>query len=71
MTILNLAHRPFTVFDPANREHRRHYHTFVKFNTWARCPYRFMVNDQHSDLITMIERSLVKYYSEHEFDRCK
>lgn len=68
MSLLNLSHRPFTVFDPANREHREHYHTFVKYNTWSRCPYRFIVPDQYSDLITMIERSLVQYYNDSEFD---
>ena len=71
MSLLNLSGRPFTVFDPSNKEHRKYYHDYVKHNTWSRCPYRFIVPDTHGDLITMIQRSLVRFYSEHEFDSAK
>ncbi len=69
MSLLNLSSRPWTVFDPKNKDHRRYYHDFVKYRTWGRCPYRFVVADNHGDLITMIQKSLVKFYSEVEFDR--
>jgi hypothetical protein len=67
MSILELSGRPFTVFDPTNRDHRKFYHQFVKTGTWGKCPYRFVVPDDHGDLITMIQRTLVKFYVEHEF----
>jgi hypothetical protein len=67
MSLLELKSRPWTVFDPAHKEHRRWFHQFTQHGTWGRCPYRFIVPDDHGDLITMIQRSLVKYYVEHEF----
>lgn len=67
MSVLELSGRPFTVFDPANKAHRSYYHTFVKTGSWGRCPFRFVVPEDHGDLITMIQRSLVKYYVESEF----
>ena len=68
MSVLELSGRPFTVFDPANDEHRRFYYEFVKQGTWGRCPYRFVVPEDHGNLVTMIQRSLVKHYVEQEFE---
>jgi hypothetical protein len=67
MSILEYKSRPWTVFDPTNKDHRRWYHEFVKHGTWGRCPYRFVVADDHGNLITMIQRKLVEYYVEREF----
>ena len=67
MSLLELSGRPFTVFDPENDEHREFYYEFVKHGTWGRCPYRFVVPEDHGNLVTMIQRSLVKYYVEQEF----
>ena len=67
MSILQFNSRPWTVFDPSKKDHRRWYHEFVQHGTWGRCPYRFIVPDDHGDLITMIQRSLVKHYVEQEF----
>ena len=67
MSVLELSGRPFTVFDPANKAHRGFYHTFVETGSWGKCPYRFVVPEDHGDLITMIQRSLVKFYVEREF----
>ena len=67
MSVLELSGRPFTVFDPENDEHREYYYEFVKEGTWGRCPYRFVVPEDHGNLVTMIQRSLVKYYVEQEF----
>ena len=69
MSILQFNSRPFTVFDPANREHRRWYNQFVTHQSWGRCPYRFLVPEDHGDLITMCQRSLVKYYVQREFKK--
>jgi hypothetical protein len=67
MGVLELSGRPFIVFDPANKQHRSYYHDFVQSGTWGRCPYRFVVPEDHGDLVTMIQRSLVEYYVNKEF----
>jgi hypothetical protein len=67
MSALELFGRPYVVFDPSNRQHRSFYHQFVKTGTWGHCPVRFVVPEDHGDLITMIQRSLVKFYVEREF----
>jgi hypothetical protein len=67
MSTLNLFGRPWTVFDPDNKEHRRWYHQFVKTKSWGHCPVRFVVPEDHGDLITMIQRTLVAYYVNREF----
>lgn len=69
MSLLEYRNRPYTAFDPTNRDHRRWYHEFVKHRTWGRCPYRFIVPDDHGNLITMIQRKLVEYYVYREFKR--
>jgi hypothetical protein len=67
MSVLELSGRPYTVFDPSNKNHRRYYNQFVKTASWGACPVRFVVPADHGDLITMIQRSLVKYYVLKEF----
>ena len=68
MSRLELFGRPWTIFDPANKDHRRYYNEFVRTASWGRCPVRFVVPEDHGDLVTMIQRSLVKYYVAKEFD---
>ena len=67
MSVLHFKSRPWTVFDAANKEHRRWYNQFVTHGGWGQCPYRFMVPEDHGDLITMCQRALVRYYVAHEF----
>jgi len=67
MSFLSLIGRPYVVFDPAVKQHRLWYFEFVKKQTWGNCPVRFLVPDDQGDLITMIQRTLVKYYVEKEF----
>ena len=69
MSILELHGRPYVVFEPENKDHRRYYYEFVKTSSWGHCPVRFVVPEDHGDLITMIQRALVKFYSEKEFER--
>lgn len=68
MSRLELFGRPYVVFDPENKSHRGYYHEFVRSGTWGHCPVRFVVPEDHGDLITMIQRSLVKFYVAKEFD---
>ena len=67
MSVLELSGRPYVVFNPANKEHRGFYFQFVKTASWGHCPVRFVVPEDHGDLVTMIQRALVKYYVETEF----
>jgi hypothetical protein len=67
MSQLELHGRPWIVFNPGNRQHRKFYYEFVKSGTWARCPVRFVVADDQGDLVTMIQRTLIKHYVQREF----
>lgn len=67
MSVLHFKARPWTVFDVSNKDHRLWYAEFVKHGSWGRCPYRFIVPEDHGDLITMCQRALVKFYVEQEF----
>jgi hypothetical protein len=68
MSRLEYHSRPWVAFDATNKEHRRYYAEFVKFNTWGRCPVRFLVTDEHGmDLPTMIRNKLCEYYVQQEF----
>jgi hypothetical protein len=67
MSRLNFIGRPWVAFDATNRQHRQWYYEFVKHQTWGRCPVRFIVADDHGDLLTMIQQRLNQYYTEREF----
>jgi hypothetical protein len=64
---LQLHGRPYVVFDPKNKDHRRWFADFNQTGAWGRCPVRFVVNEDHGDLITMIQRELIKFYVDKEF----
>jgi hypothetical protein len=55
------------VFDAKNREHRQWFAEFNKSGAWGSCPVRFVVNDDHGDLITQIQRELIQFYVDKEF----
>jgi hypothetical protein len=71
MTILHLNSRPWTVFNPGNEDHRRYYYDFVATGTWGRCPVRFVIPDAQGDLISMIQRNLIKWYVTNKFKSTK
>lgn len=68
MSRLSVAGRPWVIFDPTNREHRRWYAQFERSNSWGRCPVRFMVTDNHGDLLSTIRAELIAYYTNREFN---
>jgi hypothetical protein len=55
------------VFDAHNKEHRQWFADFNKTAQWGKCPVRFVVNEDHGDLITQIQRELIQYYVDSEF----
>ena len=67
MSKIQLFGRPYVVFDAANKDHRRWFAEFNKNRTWKDCPVRFVIDDDHGDLITMIQRKLIQYYVDREF----
>ena len=67
MSRLALFGRPWVVFDAENKEHRRWFAEFNRSLTWSNCPVRFVVDDDHGDLVTMIQRNLIQYYVDKEF----
>lgn len=68
---LQLFGRPYVVFDAANKDHRRWFADFNEFRTWSRCPVRFVIDNDHGDLITMIQRELIRYYVSKEFGQAR
>lgn len=67
MSRLNFVGRPWTVFDAANKQHRKWFADFQRTCTWGKCPVRFISDDASGDLLTMIQRRLINYYSTKEF----
>lgn len=67
MSKLQLFGRPYVVFDPTNKDHRRWFAEFNKHLSWKDCPVRFVVDDDAGDLITMIQRRLIQFYVDKEF----
>jgi hypothetical protein len=57
------------VFDASNKQHRQWFAEFQRMGTWSKCPVRFIVDDDHGDLLTMIQRRLIEYYTDEEFGK--
>ena len=69
MSRLAFYGRQWTVFDPYNKEHRQWFAEFQQRRSWSHCPVRFIVDDDHGDLLTMIQRKLIEYYTDQEFGK--
>ena len=67
MSKLSMYGRPWVVFDASNQDHRRWFADFNYYRTWGKCPVRFLVNEDHGDLLTQIQRELIRYYVSAEF----
>ena len=69
MSRLSFFGRPYIVFDAKNKDHRHYFSEFQRLGTWGRCPVRFIVADEQGDLVTMIQRRLIEYYTKKEFGK--
>jgi hypothetical protein len=69
MSKLALSNRTYVVFDVENKEHRKWFAEFNEKRTWAKCPVRFVIDNDSGDLVTMIQRSLIQYYVDREFKK--
>jgi hypothetical protein len=67
MSRLEYYSRPLVAFDPHNKDHRRYFAEFQTQHTWGTCPVRFIVPEDHGDLVSLMQRSLIQYYIEREF----
>jgi hypothetical protein len=67
MSKLALFGRPYVVFDPSDRNHRRWFAEFNRNLSWKSCPVRFVIDDDNGDLVTMIQRKLIQFYVDKEF----
>ena len=69
MSRLSFIGRPWENFNAAERQHREWFMEFNRLGTWGRCPVRFIVDDESGDLLTLIRRKLLAYYTEQEFGK--
>ena len=69
MSRLAMYGRPYVVFNAKDKEHRKWFSAFNKTGAWGRCPVRFVVNDDHGDLVTQIQRELIQHYVDKEFGK--
>ncbi len=69
MSKLALFGRQYVVFDAKNKDHRKWFAHFNETRSWGSCPVRFVIDNDHGDLITMIQRELIKYYVDKEFTK--
>jgi hypothetical protein len=67
MSRLDYVGRPWIAFEARNRQHRQWFAEFQRAGTWGRCPVRFIVSDEHGDLVTLIQRKLIQHYVNKEF----
>jgi hypothetical protein len=63
--------RPHTVFDANTKEHRKAYYHFLKFSTWGRSPYQFILEPGFEDIPTLCRHRLCEYYVSKEFAAVK
>lgn len=61
--------RQYVVFDAMNKSHRKWFANFNRTGAWGLCPVRFVVNDDHGDLVTQIQRELIQHYVDKEFGK--
>lgn len=67
MNNLLLNCRPHTVFDATSKEHRKAYYNFLKYSTWGRSPYQFILEPGFEDIPTLCRHRLCEYYVSKEF----
>jgi len=62
-----VTQRPFTLFDPANPEHRAYFYHYIKNSSWGTCPYQWYITDDSTDVVYYINKLMVNYYMSQEF----
>jgi hypothetical protein len=67
MMRMRLQQRPWTLFDPANKEHRAYFNAFLKTQSWSECPVQWVITDSSNDVVHHLSRILLEYYTSVEF----
>ena len=71
MSRIQLILRPWAEFDPKNSDHRKWYNDYLKKGNWGSCPVRFIDPNECSNLAFAMQRTLLEYYSNQEFNKKK
>lgn len=71
MSKLEFFQRPLVAFEPSNKDHRRWFAEFQTRRSWRNCPVRFIVPDEHGDLVTLCQQRLIEFYVNKEFSKDK
>ena len=56
------------IFDASNKEHRKHGYLMLKNRSLKDCPYIWALHEGHDNVIDMINRELVLWYTAREFE---
>jgi hypothetical protein len=67
MNKLTFLSRKWEKFDVENTQHRLWFSEFVRSGSWKHCPVRFFVLDDSGDIVSAIQRDLLRYYFDQEF----
>lgn len=67
MSLIDRTARPSIVFDPANKNHRKMFHEFVKTGRWDSCPVQFYLNEGQVSIVHQIQQQLSQHYLNKEF----
>ena len=65
-TFLDTFRRPVVPFDVNNKEHRMHMAIFLKYGSWAKCPYAFY-SPQDISVKAFATEALAEFYLKQEF----
>jgi hypothetical protein len=66
MSLISSFGRPIVDFDVENVDHRRWFAEFLATGSWRHSPVRFNINEE-GEMIPVIQRKIVAYYSAREF----
>lgn len=67
MLRMSLHQRPWTLFDPKNKDHRAYFNEFLKTRSWRQCPVQWIIGDDSQDVVHYISKVLLNHYTSAEF----
>ena len=59
--------RPVEIFDASSTEHRELFYKFLETQSWAHCPYQWIITDDSADVVHYIRKKITNYYLSQEF----
>lgn len=67
MLKMSLHLRPWTLFDPTNKNHRAYFTEFLQTRSWKNCPVQWIIGDDSQDVVHFISKILLEHYAQAEF----